>query len=229
MGAGRRGWVRGPVVALTVVLGLAATVPPAGAAITDRDFPSAAAVRSAMDGVGRWTAAYDGDTRTLGARPADCRSDLQMLAFREDRARWYHGRQAGTASSVHAQVHTAVHRYASVADARAALTRNATYPRRCPRVTEWTCTECDGITTTWRDRVAAPRVGRESIAWRFRAVDNFKSNGYTVVARSGATLVRTTVSRYRVPDGGAFTAPRLIAKDKAVRLARMSLRAALPG
>ena len=212
---------------LVLVLAAAGPAAPAAAVIAPSDLPSKARVKSAMDGVGTWSAGPF--SRPIGSRPADCRSDRQMLDPDERRVRGYGGREAGRPATVYAEASVEVFRYASRAAARAAVRSNGTYPDRCPRVTEWTCTECDGITTTWRTKVTLPRVGVQSVAWRYRAVDNFKHNGFTYVARRDTTVVRVSSGRVRMPDGSTFTYPRLISAAKAERVARMALRTALPG
>ena len=224
LGTRRRVWVAASILSLLV----AALAPPSVAAdIPFSAFPTKAAIRSELHGRGPWFSATSTFTRTLGSRPRGCRSDKQMLDFQEDRLRFYSGRQAGLPNSVYASAAIAVFVYANVADARAAITRNASYPERCPKVTEWVCTECDGISTTWRTRVAARRVGQQSIAWRYRSEDNFKHNGYAIVARRGTLVVRVEVGRSRDPFSG-WVYPPLIKKTKALRIARMAVQTATP-
>ncbi|MGB7979235.1 MAG: hypothetical protein WCF36_00390 [Candidatus Nanopelagicales bacterium] len=221
------GRLRLALVALAVaVLGLVSVAPPAGAAIDRSDLPTRSTVKTVLDGVGPWRGYTYGDTRALGARPGSCRSDLQMGAFRADRGRGYYGSAAGSPADVGTLAKVDVYRYASVRAAKRALTRNASYPDRCPRVVEWVCTQCDGVWTTWRTRVPAARVGAQSVAWRFREISNAKANGYTILARRGATVVRVTVGRERYPDDGPFTYPERISKKKAISLARIALRTA---
>jgi hypothetical protein len=152
-----------------------------------------------------------------------------MAGFDESRKRSYSGPERGRASSVWGEVQVEVYRYPTVADADDVVRANARYPSTCPRVTEWTCEECDGITTTARQRVSFAPVGVQSIAWRFRAVDNFKHNGFTVVARRGVTVVRVTTGRGRMPTSSTFRYPPLVSKDRAERVARLALRLAMPG
>jgi hypothetical protein len=149
-----------------------------------------------------------------------------MLDFREDRGRGYYSPPAGPSDDVGALAKVDVYRYDSVRAARQAVSQNASYPQRCPKVTEWVCTQCDGIWTTWRTRVPAAQVGAQSVAWRFRELSNAKAKGYTIVARRGTTVVRVTVGRSRYPGDGPFTYPERIAKKKAVALARIALRTA---
>jgi hypothetical protein len=214
------------VLVLTVVATAAASVLPAGAVIPRSAFPTTVEVKTTLNGVGEWRSAWYGDTTALGARPPGCRSDRQMLAFTEDRGKVYLGRQRGLPVGVEALAKIDVYRYASPADARAAVARNATYADRCPRVVEWVCTDCDGIWTTWRTSVEAARVGQQSTAWSWRELGNAKATGYTIVARRGDAVVKVSVGRQRFPGVGAFTYPALIAKKKAVAVARLALSAA---
>ncbi len=214
------------MLALVVLATGTATVVSAGAVIPTTAFPSKVAVKSELNGVGAWRATFFPDTTALGARPRSCRSDLQLLAFTEDRGRSYFGAQAGRPPSVEAFARIKVYRYASTAAARAAVKRNATYPDRCPRVVEWVCDNCDGIATTWRTAVTVPRVGQQSTAWSWRELGMAKATGYTVVARRGATVVVVDAGRDRYVDGAAWTYPRLIAKTRAVAIARLALSTA---
>jgi hypothetical protein len=209
-----------------VVLGAASVAPPAGAVIHRSDLPTKSTVKSVLKEGGRWSSYTYGNTRAVGARPGSCRSDEQMLSFREDRGRGYYGPPAGPSDDVGALAKVDVYRYNSVRTAKRAVTRNASYPDRCPKVVEWVCTQCDGVWTTWRARVPAARVGAQSVAWRFRELSNAKAKGYTIVARKGTTVVRVTVGRSRYPGDGPFTYPGRISKKKAVNLARIALRTA---
>ena len=214
------------VVALLVLaVGVVASAVPAQAVISRSDLPSKATVKSVLNGTGRWFAGTYGDTRALGSRPSACRSDLQMRNFREDRGRVYSGRQVGL-PGVGASASVDVFRYATVRAAKRAVARNGSYPQRCPRVVEWVCTQCDGVWTTWRSRVAVPRVGQQRVAWRYREAGNARSAGFTVVARKGTTVVRVSVGRDRYPGEGAFTYPKPIPKKKVVKVARIALRTA---
>lgn len=216
--------LRPALLAVMAVVLAVAGAPPAGAVIARSDLPRKATVKAVLDEGGRWRAYTYGDTRALGARPSSCRSDLQMLAFREDRGRGYFGPPAGPSDDVGAVARVDVFRYDSVRDAKRAVRRSGSYPDRCPRVVEWVCTDCDGIWTTWRSRVPAARVGEQSVAWRFRELSIAKGKGYTVVAREGTTVVRVSVGRARYPGGdGPFTYPQRIAKRKTVELARIAL------
>jgi hypothetical protein len=210
------------------VAAVVVTALPAAATITSSDLPSKATVKEHMNGTGTWRASF-GSARPIGASPADCRSDLQMLDPTERKARGYSGPQPGRPASVLGEVLVEVYRYASASAASDAVRRNGTYPDRCPRVREWTCTECDGVATVWRDRVAMPRVGVQSMAWRFHGIDNFKHNGWTVVARRGSTVVRVSTGRVHMPDDGPFRYPQMVSKDRAERIARLALRTAMPG
>lgn len=214
------------LVAVVALLGVVLEPAPSGATIPLSAFPSKAVVKQTMDGTGHWRTS-PGDLTKLGARPRDCRSDQQMLAYDDVRVRWYSGREMGMPRSVYTSAEIAVLTYADDAAARHAVQRNASYPRRCPRVVEWVCTDCDGIDTTWRTRTPAARVGSQSVAWRFRQVGNLKSNGYAVVARDGATVVRVTGMRTRdvFVDGGQHY-PRLMDKGVVLGLARTALRTA---
>ena len=60
--------------------------------------------------------------------------------------------------SVFTSAEIAVLTYADDAAARAAGPAQRVVPRRCPKVVEWVCTDCDGIDTTWRTRTPAARV-----------------------------------------------------------------------
>jgi hypothetical protein len=208
-------------VVTALATGLLSSLPAAAIPLTA--FPSKAEVKSELNGEGRWRAVTYGDTTALGSRPRACRSDKQMLDFTQDRGRVYRGAQKGLPDGVEAFAKVDVYQYASRADARAAVARNATYPDRCPRVVEWVCTDCDGIWTTWRTGVTAPRVGQQSTTWSFRELGNGKASGYTVVARKADTVVRVSVGRDRFPGTGAFTYPVLIAKSKAIGVARLAL------
>jgi hypothetical protein len=224
LGRRRRVWVATSFLSLLV----AALAPsPVAADIPSSAFPTKAEIKSELNGRGSWFSVTSTFTRTLGSRPRGCRSDKQMLDFQEDRLRFYSGRQTGLPNSVYASVAIGVFVYANVTDARDAVTRNASYPERCPKVTEWVCNDCDGISTTWRTRVAARRVGQQSVAWRYRSEDNFKHNGYAIVARRGALVVRVEVGRSRDPFSG-WMYPPLIKKAKALRIARMALQTATP-
>lgn len=211
---------------LVLAVGVVGSAVPAQAVISRSDLPSKPVVKSLLNGTGRWYGATYEDTRALGARPAGCRSDLQMGRFREDRGRRYGGQQVGLPPGLVADARVEVFRYASVRAATRAVVRNGTYPQRCPRVVEWVCTQCDGVWTTWRSRVAVRAVGQQSVAWRFREIGNPKSTGFTVVARDGATVVKVSVRRDRYPGEGAFVYPKPIPKKKAVQLARIALRTA---
>ena len=215
--------VAAPLLALLMLV----VALPANATIASSDFPPKVAVKERMDGIDRWYVAGGG--RPIGASPADCRSDRQMLDPAERRLRGYYGALRGRPESVLGEVTVEVYRYASSPAAAAAVRNNGTYPDRCPRVREWYCNECDGVSTIWRERVTMPRVGVQSVAWRFRGVDNFKHNGYTVVARRGATVVRVSTGRAHMPDNGPDTYPQLVSKDRAEGITRLALRAALPG
>ena len=222
-GSGRRRRVLVLVIALVGAMLAPST---SAAEISSSDFPSKAAVKSELDGTGRWFTSVAGSARALGAKPARCRSDLQMLSFAEDRVRSYSGLQRGLPTSVSGEAQVAVFRYKNASEAHLAVKRNASYPQRCPKTTEWVCTDCDGVWTTWRKRVAAPQVGRESVVWHYRRIGNFKHNGYGVVARRGRLVVRVEVGRLRTPLEGSFTYPPLISKTEALKVARMALRAA---
>jgi hypothetical protein len=214
------------LVVATFALGIAGLPALAVATITASDFPAKSEVKAAVGGKGVW-AAFPADITTLGSKPRGCRSDKQLLDFDEVKAKAFFGRESGTPRPVRSGAEIVILRYATVASARDAVKRNGSYPQRCAKVTEWVCTDCDGISTTWRTRVAAREVGRQSVAWRFRRIDNSKSNGYTVVARRGSTVVRVTVSRTRdVPVTGEWVYPQRIKKRVAVRLARLALRSA---
>lgn len=214
------------LVMVTLALAVAMAPAPALATITKSDFPSKSDVKTVFAGKGRWFS-YRGDIATLGGRPAECRSDDQLLNFDEVKARYYSGRERGAPRSVSANAEIAVLKYATVGSARDAVKRNRSYPRRCPKVTEWVCDQCDGISTIWRTKVSAKKVGRQSVVWKFRRIDNLKSNGYTVVARRGSTVVRVTASRTRdVAAKNGWVYPKLIKKRVAVKLARTALREA---
>lgn len=215
---------------LLITLTVAATgwaVPPAAAASAPTDFPTKAQVKQTVGGKGAWTS-YPFSVKSLGSKPQACRSDRQMLSPSMVRARSYHGPVLGMPQSITSNAQIAVFRYPSVAEARAVVVNNASYPIRCPKVVEWVCTQCDGVWTTWRTKVRAPKVGAQRTAWRFREVGNFKSNGYAMVARRGTTVVRVSVSRTRDvwgPQG--WTYPPLVPKRTMVRLTRQALAAAL--
>ncbi|GAA4811998.1 hypothetical protein GCM10025786_15960 [Nocardioides caeni] len=215
----------GVVLALLLSLLLAAfgsTAGPAQAAPSP--FPTAASVKDAVFGTGSWSARNWGAEGTIGGRPAACRSDQQMVAHRARGARSYYG---ATTGSVWMSSEVEVLRYRSVAEARQDLRRSGSYPRRCPRVTEWVCEECDGISTTWRTRVAVQRAGSESVGWSFKRVDNLKAVGYTMVARRGTTLVLVTLTLTRdVFGANGWVYPRLPRKAAIVRLARLAIRTA---
>jgi hypothetical protein len=72
----------------------------------------------------------------------------------------------------------------------------------------------------------SPPAGPSDDVWRFRELSNAKAKGYTIVARTGTTVVRVSVGRSRYPGDGPFTYPQPIAKKKAVSLARIALRTA---
>ncbi|QIX27179.1 hypothetical protein ncot_11645 [Nocardioides sp. JQ2195] len=191
--------------------------------IVKSDFLAKRTVKASMNGVGEWRA-YRGSFKTVGGKPRDCRSDEQMLDYDEARSKSYHGRESGLPRSVWSGAEIVILRYADADSARRAVRRNGSYPRRCPKVTEWVCTECDGIWTTWRTKVPAVTVGAQSVAWKFREVGNFKSNGHAVVARRGSTVVRVTVTRTRdvtMKDGWVY--PQLVRKRVVTRLARKAL------
>ena len=209
-----------------VVLGAVSVAPPAGAVIDRSDLPTKSTLKLVLEEGGRWSANTYGNTRAVGARPGNCRSDEQMLAFGEDRGRGYYGPPAGPSDDFPTLAKVDVFRYDSVRTAKRAVTRNANYPDRCPKVVEWVCTQCDGVWTTWRARVPAAHVGKQSVAWRFRELSNAKAKGYTIVARTGTTVVRVTVGRSRYPGDSPFTYPERISKKKAVQLARIALRTA---
>ena len=206
-----------------ILLGVVSEPAQAVATISNSDFPSTRVVKDVIGENGRLYV-YSGGFATLGGKPHDCRSDKQMLRYRAVRARSYSGTGGG---SVYPGAEIVILRYASSDSARDAVNRNASYPRRCPKVTEWVCNQCDGISTSWRTRVSAARVGRQSVAWKFRQVDNFKSTGYAVVARQGATVVRVTVSHTRnVFANNGWVYPRLMKKQVALQLARRALTSA---
>ena len=128
--------------------------------------------------------------------------------------------------SVWGDVQIAVFRYETAGEAHRAVKRSGSYPDRCPETTEWVCTDCDGVWTAWRNRVAAPEVGTESVVWHYRRIGNFKHNGYGVVARRGELVIRVEVGRFRTPLEGSFSYPPLLPKKKALDVARLALRAA---
>lgn len=208
---------------LLLAVGVVASAVPAQAVISRSDLPNKATVKTLLNGTGRWFVNTYDDTRALGARPAGCRSDLQMGSFREDRGRRYGGQQAGVPPEVRVDARVDVFRYATARAAKRAVARNGSYPERCPRVVEWVCTQCDGVWTTWRSKVAVRAVGEQRVAWRFREIGLPKSAGFTVVAREGTTVVRVSVRRDRLPGEGAWTYPKPVAKKKAVQLARIAL------
>lgn len=188
--------------------------------------PSLAAVKKAMHGRGVWNR-NRGSIDVVGSKPSACNSQALMLNYRDVRVRLYSGQEKGLPRSIWSNANATVFRYPDVASAKRAVANTASYARRCPEVTEWVCTECDGIWTTWRTRVRAPQIGAQRVIWRFREQGNFKSNGYTVVARRGATVVRVTVSRTRDVSGAhGWRYPPRIEKKVAVRVARLTLRSA---
>ncbi len=214
---------RAALMVLTTVLGVALMPAPAVATISKSDFPPKSVVKSVIGGKSAWRA-YPGDIATLGGKPRRCRSDKQMLKFDEVKSKLFSGKERGAPKSVFASAEIAILKYATVGSARDAVKRNGTYPKRCGKVTEWVCNECDGISTTRRTRVSAAPVGSQSVVWKFRRIDNFKSNGYAVVARKGSTVVRVTVSRTRdVSANNGWVYPKLIQKPVAVKLARTAL------
>ncbi|WP_183098722.1 hypothetical protein [Nocardioides pelophilus] len=205
--------------------GAVLTPPDAQAAIPDSDFPPKIVVKTQLNGVGAWndyTSSFEG---TLGGRPRGCRSDRQMLRFTQARQRSYGGHERGFSASTYAGATIVIFYYATRSQAREAVRNNGTYPARCPRVTEWVCEDCDGISTTWRSRVSANRVGVQSVAWRFRSIDNGKHRGYAVVARDDKTVVKVEVSRQRYPGvNGGWTWPPQRRLSDAVRVARIALQ-----
>lgn len=208
-----------------VLLVAVAAAPAASAA--PAPLPSARVVKGVVGGVGPWHA-YPSDISALGARPRGCRSDRQLLDPQSVRAKSYAGREGGQPRRIFSGAEIVVLGYADEAAARAAFANVATYPRRCPKVVEWVCTECDGISTTWRTRVPVARVRDQSVAWRLRDVGNLRSSGYAVVARYGASLVRVTVTRTRDIFGPhPERYPRPMPERKAVRLARLALGGAV--
>lgn len=211
---------------LSVLLGLSSQPAHALGTITKSDFPAKTVVKSSMNGKGHWSSSR-GRFATLGGKPGDCRSDKQMLSFDRAKSRFFYGREKGMPRSIWSNAEIVVLRYPDTKSARRAVKRNASYPRRCPKVTEWVCNDCDGIWTTWRTRTLAAKVGRQSVVWRFREIGNFKSNGYTVVSRRGSTIVRVTVGRTRdVSARNGWVYPKLIKKREALRVARKALNRA---
>lgn len=213
------------VLSLVPLSGPAGASSSATAPILVGDFPTVSTVKTVFNGKGTWRA-HRGDMTTLGSRPSGCRSDQQMLAFDRNRAIWYSGVERGLPASIYSGAEIVVLRYASVGAARDAIARNASYPSRCPKVTEWVCEECDGISDTWRTRVSMAQAGDQSVAWRFREVGNLKSSGYTIVARRGATVVRVTLERTSTRYLAAGY-PSLMSKQMALRLARIAVSRAV--
>lgn len=188
--------------------------------------PSKAAVKKVMNGRGAWHRTA-GSIDVVGSKPRSCNTQELMANPRDVRVRDYSGQEQGLPRTIWSHTNAAVLRYPDVASARRAVANTASYARRCPKVTEWVCNECDGVWTTWRTRVRAPKVGAQRVIWRFREQGNFKSNGYTVVARRGATVVRVTASRTRDVTGPhGWTYPPRIEKKVAVRLAKLTLASA---
>ena len=219
------------VLCATVALLVGFAVQPnhASARIPRTDFPSKPEVKAALGGEGSWTAAFYANSRSMGAKPKGCRSDLQMLAFREDRGRFYFGHETGRPAATTTQADVVIYRYRTIKAARKALTNVSTYPERCPKVTEWTCTDCDGIDTTWRTVVAARSIGKQSVTWRYRRAHNGKETGFTVVARHRAIIVWVEVGRVRYPLDGPFRYPQRIRKAEVLDLTDGALARAREG
>lgn len=213
------------VLSLVPLSGATGASSSATAPILLGDFPTVSTVKTVFNGKGTWRA-YRGDMTTLGSRPAGCQSDQQMLAFDRDREVLYGGVERGLPASIYSGAEIVVLRYTSVGAARDAIARNASYPQRCPNVTEWVCEDCDGISDTWRTRVAMAQAGDQSVAWRFREVGNLKSSGYTIVARRGATVVRVTLERTS-SNYSAAGYPSLMSKHVVHRLTRIALSRAV--
>jgi hypothetical protein len=75
-----------------ILVGIAVAPAQSVAAISLTDFPSKTVVKDVLGGRGPWRA-YRGDIATLGGKPRGCRSDLQMMAYDEVRARSFYGRE----------------------------------------------------------------------------------------------------------------------------------------
>lgn len=219
-------------LSVLVALGLAfATWGAPGAQASDTHraaashFPTKAEVKEALNGTGRWDRGPF-DVAAVGARPAACRSDLQMLNFSSVRARFYRGAEPGMPTSTSTSARVAVFSYPDVASASAAVANNATYPQRCHKVVEWVCNDCDGIWTTWRTSVTSKRLGAQSTLVRTRELGNFPAKGWTMLARRGSTVVRVTVDRTNELVDEEMTHPRRPDRKSVRRLTRAALRAA---
>lgn len=230
------GRVIGPLLAL--LLTMPAVLVPVSSDAADRtvsreidrsDFPKRTKVKATMGGKGPWATYPGGKFKALGSDPEECRSDVQMLDYDEARQRYFSGHERGAPKNIFTATQIAVLHYPDTAAARAAVKRNATYAERCPDVTEWVCTDCDGVYRTWRTAVPAPRVGGRSTMWSFKEVGNLKASGYTVVAQRGNVVVRVTATRTNSNYRAARGYPKLISKKATLSLARLALNVATDG
>lgn len=195
-----------------VCLGLVvAAAGPSPASITRSDFPSAAAVEQAVGQSQGWSRYLSKPNQggVLGSRPRGCRSDLPFKQEREFRRATYWPNQPDAGATVAYTAGITVHRFSSARAAARAMKRAQTFVKRCPKSTEWVCTQCDGIYTTWQRLTRLRRVGDQSFAVVGRQMENFGSRFRSVVARDGRIVIRADVSTGSTDvDGPRFPTTR---------------------
>jgi hypothetical protein len=216
----------GLAMALAFPLGLIAPTA-AQARIYNSDFLKKAKVKSLRNGTGHWTASTNKLERPLGAKPARCRSDKPLGSYKEARIRWYFGDAPRLTNLDSASVNTKIFKYRTRKAAKRALRKLRNYAAACPRTTEWWCTQCDGISVSYRKPVTLPNMPRRSTAWRLRYKSIEWGKGYVVATRGGRTIVLTTSTNDRVPGGpGQLSYPRSPSKASTVKLAKAAIRKA---
>lgn len=216
----------GLALALALPLGLVAPTT-AQAHIYNSDFLSKAKVKSLRNGTGHWTRWTGKMERPLGARPARCRSDKPMGSYKEARIRRYQGQVPGLTVIDGAWVSTVVYRYGTRKATTKAMRMLRNYAAECPRSTEWWCTQCDGISRSYRKPVTLPNLPRRSTAWRLRDKSIVWSKGYVIATRDRRTIVLTTSLNGRGPGAsGDMSYPKPPSKSSTVKLAKAAIRKA---
>ena len=183
-------------IALAGVALLVAAATPSHADIGRSDFPSAAALEQAVGESEDWSRYVSKTDQggVLGSRPRGCKSDGPFRAAREFRSATYWPNRADPGADVAYTAGITVHRFGSARSAARAVKRARAFVTRCPKSTEWVCTQCDGIYTTWQRPTPLRRVGEQSVALAGRQMGNFGSRFRSVVARDATTVVRVSVA-----------------------------------
>lgn len=172
-------------LATTACAGLVFTAAPAAADIAPESFPSPGEVGVALGVTGAWTQTqYEPDSGrdVVGARPSNCRSDRPFRDATEYQLATY---ETDATSDTELFASIIQYRFTSSGRAKKSLKRVRATVKRCPKFTEWVCTECDGI-ADYRQKLSAIRqVGDRTVAYAGKSRSVLGSRYRTAVVRDG--------------------------------------------